>query len=220
MGLFDFLKPKQEKGAPKQVITVNVTSHQAEMLEQRKPVISRGSIDAPPDLCAGHFRFDDVPIAENKHTGGRWYLLSGDNAEALAGDMITINEIVDTAREYVAGLPDMMLTEQATAFTPCICNLNGWPDWRFCRLIVEPYTETGKLKKYPVRVTYEDTNGIISGCFEYDKDGVPSKGRLRYFVGGFTSYKADWIGGVLSHVKIQDNKGELVLYNKKYYGSM
>jgi hypothetical protein len=69
-------------------------------------------------------------------------------------------------------------------------------------------------------VLYEDAAGIVTGRFEYDADGVPSKGRLRCFVGAFTSYKLDWVCGVLSHVKISDNKGELVLYNKKNYGCL
>ena len=213
MGLFSFLTQKKEKEPPKQVVNINVTAHQAEMLKQSQPVISRGSIDAPPDLCAGHFSFDDVPIAEDKRTGGKWFLLSGDNSAAFAKDIEYINEIIEDASVFVHGVPDFRLIREQTALEP-FPDVRNAPVWRFCRLIVEPYTPTGKLKKYPVRILYEDTTGYKSGCFEYDAGGVPSKGYINVFTDSFRAFHADYVGGVLAHVIETDNTGKTVLYNK------
>lgn len=215
MGLFDFLrKGKQEDDRkPEKEVIISVSSHQAEMLKQNKPVISHGSIDAPPDLCAGRFSFVDVPIAENKRSGGKWYLLSGDNAAAFAKDIPYINEIIEDAAVFVPGVPDFQLKREEIAFEPFPVVRNA-PVWHFCKLFVDPYTPTGKLKKYPVRVSFEDTTGYKSGCFEYDADGVPSKGYINVFTDSYKAYHADYIGGVLAHVIETDNAGKTVLYNK------
>ena len=211
MGLFSFLTPK--KDAPKQVIEVHVTAHQAEMLKNSKPVISHGSIDAPPDLCAGRFSFNDVLIAEDKRHGSKWHLLSGDNAAAFEKDIPYINEIAEDATVFVPGVPDFRLVQEQTALEPFPV-VRTTPVWRFCRFVVEPYTPTGKLKKYPVRVLYEDITGYKNGCFEYDADGKPSKGSIVVFTDSFKAYHMDYIGGVLSHVIETDNTGKTILYNK------
>ena len=201
MGLFSFLTQKKEKEPPKQVVNIKVTAHQAEMLKQSQPVISRGSIDAPPDLCAGRFRFNDIPMAEDKRTGGKWFLLSGDNSAAFAKDIEYLNEIIEDASVFVPGVPDFRLIREQTALEP-FPDVRNAPVWRFCRLIVEPYTPTGKLKKYK------------SGCFEYDAEGVPSKGYINVFTDSFRAFHADYVGGVLAHVIETDNTGKAVLYNK------
>ena len=211
MGFFDFFK---KNPSTKQVVQDDIYAEiHAKRLAELQPVTSRGFVKNAP-LGFDHFNLNDVLVGtvRGEH---EWYLFDGNNAAELIYDLRQLNKLASEASLLVPEIPDLSIQNVEIVTEPF-----PGPDgqWLFSRIIVEPLTETGKLKKYPVCALVQTISGKKSARLFYTLDGIIGKGSvsksLNTHSGSFTSYGFDFINGVISHVWKNTNQGKEMLYNK------
>lgn len=210
MGIFNLFKkpgPKQE-----QTFEEFMTDLRVQRMTERQPVLKRGAVPgAPPGF--DHFNLKEVIIGTVP--GQRdCYLFAGDNALVLRNDVAYLNEMAALAESLAPGAPSFYIEPFTIAFDP-------FPDKKrqnrsYSKLIIEPKTETGKLKKYPVAAVVETMGGDLTGKLYYTIAGQIGKGNVVYHTGDpdAPTYSADFIYGVISHVWKSDSNGKTALYNK------
>lgn len=216
MGLFDFFKkPEPQRQTTKeQSFDEYMEDLRAQRLADRQPVLSRGPVPNAPDGF-DHFDLSDVLIGTIQQEYNR-YLFTGNNAATLVNDVRYLNELAQQAAELAPSAPSFIIEAVTIAFEP-------FPDkerqtWHFSQIIVEGLTETGRVKKYPVRAEIDTITGDLTGKLYYTLDGHIGKGSVTRHVNPhskeFVSYRMDFINGVVSHVWKDTADGKIALYNK------
>lgn len=216
MGLFNLFKKPELRTQPKQEQSFDefMADLRAQRMAERLPVLSRGAVKNAPEGF-DHFNLNDVIIGTVPGPHG-FYLFAGDNALVLRNDVAYLNEMAALAEGLAPGAPSFYIEPLTIAFDP-------FPDkarqgWSFSKLIIEPKTKTGKLKKYPVAAIVETMGGNLTGNLYYTIDGQIGKGWIALHLNpntkDFVSYNMDFINGVISHVWKSDSNGKTALYNK------
>lgn len=216
MGLFNLFKKPEPKcpAVQEQSFDEFMADLRAQRLADRQPVLSRGPV---PNAPTGFDHFDLSDIVIGTEAGQHdWYLFAGNNAATLSNDVRYLNRFAEEAAVLAPGVPSLVIDPVTIAFDP-------FPDkerqsWHFSRLFLEPPTETGRMKKYPVTAMIETITGDRSGRLYYTPDGQIGKGSVVLHVNPhskeFVSYSMDFINGVVSHVWKNTADGKLALYNK------
>lgn len=214
MGLFNlFKKPEPKRPAvQEQSFDEFMEDLRAQRMAERLPVLSRGAVKNAPEGF-DHFNLNDVMVGTVPGPYDH-YLFAGDNASVLINDVRYLNDMAALAADLVPDAPPFYIDPVEIAFDPFPDEKNQ--KWLFSRIIVEPLTETGKLKKYPVVALVETISGRLSAKMYYTRNGEIGKGNIVYHVGSADvfGYSMDFINGVVSHVWKSTADGKLALYNK------
>lgn len=214
MGLFNLFKKPEPRTQPKQEQSFDefMADLRAQRMAERLPVLSRGAVKNAPEGF-DHFNLNDVMVGTVPGPYDH-YLFAGDNALVLRNDVAYLNEMAALAGKLAPSAPPFYIEPLTIAFDPFPDKLRQ--GWSFSKLVIEPKTETGKLKKYPVAAIVETMSGELTGKLYYTIGGKIGKGNIVYHTSDpdAPTYSADFINGVISHVWKSDRNGKTALYNK------
>lgn len=216
MGIFDVFRKKQAP-APEEDQSIEdfMSEYRAKRMEEERPILFRGAVGDPLPPEFTHFDLNNVVIGRIHNEYDR-YLFDGENAAMLIRDIHAVNEYALKAAELVPGIPSFYIDPVEVAVDPF--PIPKQQRWQFSRIIVDAFTETGRIKKYPVRVLVETLTGEKTAHFYYLPIGLVGKGsitiHLKPNTAEHTSYSMDFINGVVSHVWENTAAGKTALYNK------